>query len=58
MTQPIVKFSQEFMDEFSGSYQELLAIKHQIQNGDIMEAMISASYDTDGFSSIIEFNLQ
>lgn len=60
MSQPIVKFSKEFMDDFNGSYQELLAIKQYIQTnvtGNTMSNMTSVSFDTSGFSSVIEFNL-
>lgn len=60
MSQPIVKFSKEFMDDFNGSYQELLAIKQYIQTnvtGNTMSNMTSVSFDTSGFSSVIEFNI-
>ena len=60
MSQPIVKFSKEFMDDFNGSYQELLAIKQYIQTnvtGNTMSNMTSVSFDTSGFSSVIEFTL-
>jgi hypothetical protein len=61
MSKPIVKFSKEFMDDFNGSYQELLSIKQYIQNnvtGNTMSSdMTSVSFDTNGFSSVIEFNL-
>jgi len=61
MSKPIVKFSKEFMDDFNGSYQELLTIKRYIQTnvtGNTMSSdMTSVSFDTSGFSSVIEFNL-
>jgi hypothetical protein len=60
MSQPIVKFSKEFVDDFNGSYQELLAIKQYIQTnvtGNTMSNMTSVSFDTSGFSSVIEFTL-